>query len=105
MNWSPASVPPSPIAMEMPGTFLSASPSVVVACCCMTSPLTTVTACGVSCTLGGRQARHMRVVLQVVALVLVLDLDRTERDRRVLGMGGAAKSGPAAAIRMPARTN
>src|SRR6187551_3629859 len=39
------------MAMVIPGTLRSASPKVLVACCLMVSPVTTDTACGVSCRL------------------------------------------------------
>src|SRR5579863_6449446 len=51
LNWSPASVPPSPMAMVMPGTLRNASSSVVVPCCFMVAASTTSTVWGVSCRL------------------------------------------------------
>ena len=49
-NWSPASVPPSPMLTVMPGTSRNACSSVVMCCSWMSSWGTTLMICGRSCT-------------------------------------------------------
>ena len=50
LNWSPASVPPSPMATVMPGASRSACSRVTILCCWISACGITLTICGVSWT-------------------------------------------------------